>query len=140
MALPSTQERPREVYRYQPLRCLRCADLDHDNRSLAHYHRTESSRWPLGLAAVRLASRFVRVCSLHHRSIVLHSDLIPSEFLMTVTEVRSERDEVVDDLYRDAPSRPPESRAATKRRVEIRPFLITLAAVALAGLLGWAMW
>jgi multidrug resistance efflux pump len=59
---------------------------------------------------------------------------------MTVTEVRSERDEVVDDLYRDAPSRPPESRAATKRRVEIRPFLITLAAVALAGLLGWAMW
>jgi len=59
---------------------------------------------------------------------------------MAVTEITSERDEVLDDLYRDAPARPPESRTATKRSMEIRPFLITLAAVALAGLLGWAMW
>src|SRR5467141_2035936 len=59
---------------------------------------------------------------------------------MTVTEVTAKRDKVADDLDRDAPSRPPESRTATKRSVEIRPFLITLAAVALAGLLGWAMW
>jgi multidrug resistance efflux pump len=59
---------------------------------------------------------------------------------MTVTEVTSKRDKAVDDFDRDAPSRPPESRTATKRRLEIRPFLITLAAVALAGLLGWAMW
>jgi multidrug resistance efflux pump len=59
---------------------------------------------------------------------------------MTVTEVTSKRDMAVDDLDRDAPSRPPESRIATKRSMEIRPFLITLAAVALAGLLGWAMW
>jgi multidrug resistance efflux pump len=58
---------------------------------------------------------------------------------MTVAEVTSKRDQA-DDLYRDAPSRPPESRTAPKRRLEIRPFLITLAAVALAGLLGWAMW
>jgi multidrug resistance efflux pump len=36
--------------------------------------------------------------------------------------------------------RPLQSRTATKRRREIRPFLITLAAVTLAGLLGWAMW
>src|ERR1700719_3145286 len=59
---------------------------------------------------------------------------------MAVTEITSERDEVMYDLYRDAPARPPESRTATKRSMEIRPFLITLAAVALAGLLGWAMW
>jgi multidrug resistance efflux pump len=59
---------------------------------------------------------------------------------MTVAEVTSKRDRAVDDLDRDAPSRPPESRAATKRSMEISPFLITLAAVALAGLLGWAMW
>lgn len=59
---------------------------------------------------------------------------------MTVTEVTSKREEAVDDLDRDVPSRPPESRTATKRSTEIRPFLITLAAVTLAGLLGWAMW
>src|ERR1700739_1565500 len=59
---------------------------------------------------------------------------------MTVTEVTSKHDKAVDDIGRDAPLRPPESRTATKRRMEIRPFLITLAAVALAGLLGWAMW
>jgi multidrug resistance efflux pump len=58
---------------------------------------------------------------------------------MTVAEVTSKRDKA-DDLYGDAPSPPPESRTAPRRRLEIRPFLITLAAVVLAGLLGWAMW
>src|SRR6201989_2453243 len=58
---------------------------------------------------------------------------------MTVAEVTSKRDKV-DDLHRDAPSRPSEARTAARRRLEIRPFLITLVAVALAGLLGWAMW
>jgi multidrug resistance efflux pump len=59
---------------------------------------------------------------------------------MTLTEVTSKPDKAVDDLDRGAPLRPPESRIATKPRMEIRPFLITLVAVALAGLLGWAMW
>jgi multidrug resistance efflux pump len=59
---------------------------------------------------------------------------------MTVAEVTSKRDKATDDFDRDAPSRAPESRTAPRRRLEIRPFLITLAAVALAGLLGWAMW
>jgi multidrug resistance efflux pump len=59
---------------------------------------------------------------------------------MTFTEVTSKRHEVVEDLYRDAPARPPESRTAAKRSMAIRPFLITFGAVALAGLLGWAMW
>src|SRR6266446_2375758 len=92
----------------------------------------------MGLAAVRLASRLVRVCSLHDRSFVFHPD--PSELVMTVAEVTSKRDKAADDLDRDAPSRPPESRTATKRSMGIRPFLITLAAVALAGLLGWRLW
>jgi multidrug resistance efflux pump len=60
---------------------------------------------------------------------------------MTVTEVTSKRDRAVDDLDREAPSRPPaEFRTSTKGSMDTRPFLITLAAVALAGLLGWAMW
>src|SRR6266446_4307841 len=59
---------------------------------------------------------------------------------MTVTDVTAKRDKAADDLDRGAPSRPPESRTATRRRMEIRPFLITLGAVVLAGLLGWAMW
>jgi multidrug resistance efflux pump len=59
---------------------------------------------------------------------------------MTVAEVTSKRDKAVDDPDRDAPSHPPESRAAPRRGLEVRPFLITLAAVTLAGLLGWATW
>src|ERR1700754_1737453 len=59
---------------------------------------------------------------------------------MTVSEVTSKRDRKADDLAGDAPSRPPKSRTATRRNTQMRPFLITLAAVALAGLLGWAMW
>src|SRR5882724_6912064 len=134
MAITSTQERRREIYRYQPVRCLRCADLDHDDRSLARYHRTGSGRRPLGLAAVRLASRLVRVCGLHHRSFVLHPD--PSELVMTVAEVTLRHNKAADDLDKGTPSRPPESRVITRRRIQIGPFLITLAAVALAGLLG----
>jgi multidrug resistance efflux pump len=59
---------------------------------------------------------------------------------MTITEVTSKHGKAADEFDRDAPSRRPESHAAVKRSVEIRPFLITLAAVALAGLVGWAMW
>jgi multidrug resistance efflux pump len=59
---------------------------------------------------------------------------------MTVAEATSKHGKAANDLDRDAPSRRPESHTAVKRSVEIRPFLITLAAVALAGLLGWAMW
>src|SRR6478672_7053400 len=56
---------------------------------------------------------------------------------MTIAEVTSKRRETTEDR---APSPPPESRAVTRRRIETGPFLITLAAVALAGLLGWATW
>jgi multidrug resistance efflux pump len=59
---------------------------------------------------------------------------------MIIAEVTSRRDKAVDDLEREAPPNPLESRTATKRRMALRPFLITLAAVALAGLLGWTMW
>jgi len=59
---------------------------------------------------------------------------------MTITEVTSKRSETADDWDKTVRSPPPESRAVTKRRIGIGPFLITLAAVALAGLLGWKMW
>jgi multidrug resistance efflux pump len=60
---------------------------------------------------------------------------------MTITEVTSKRDKTEDnDLDKGPPSPVPESRAIARRRTAIGPFLITLAAVALAGLLGWAMW
>jgi multidrug resistance efflux pump len=59
---------------------------------------------------------------------------------MTVAEVTSKRDKAVDAYDGGAPSRPPESNTAARRSVGTRPFLITLAAVVLAALLGWAMW
>jgi multidrug resistance efflux pump len=59
---------------------------------------------------------------------------------MTITEVTSERSETADDGDKTVLSPPPESRAVTRRRKEIGRFLTTLAAVALAGLLGWKMW
>ena len=58
---------------------------------------------------------------------------------MTVTEVTAKRSDLADDP--DAVRSPePGSREPAGRRLRIIPFLITLAAVALAGLLGWAMW
>jgi multidrug resistance efflux pump len=57
---------------------------------------------------------------------------------MTITEITSKRSEIADDGHKTVPSPPPESRAVTRRR--IGPFLITLAAIAFAGLLGWKMW
>ena len=59
---------------------------------------------------------------------------------MTITEVTSERSETADDGDKTVLSPPRESRAVTRRRKEIGRFLTTLAAVALAGLLGWKMW
>src|SRR6476661_432951 len=59
---------------------------------------------------------------------------------MTVAEVTSKRSETVDDRDKTVSSPPPESRTAARRGMEVRPFLITLAAVVFAGLLGWAMW
>jgi hypothetical protein len=56
---------------------------------------------------------------------------------MTVAEVTSKRGETADD--HDAnPSLERETREPVSR--QIIPFLITLATVAFAVLLGWAMW
>jgi multidrug resistance efflux pump len=58
---------------------------------------------------------------------------------MSATEVTSKRGKMADD--RDATlSLVPESSAPAQRRIQIIPFLVTLATVAFAGLLGWAMW
>jgi multidrug resistance efflux pump len=59
---------------------------------------------------------------------------------MTITEVTSKRGETPDDYHKTVTTPPPESRVVTRRRIEMGPFLLTLAAVALAGLLGWKMW
>ena len=59
---------------------------------------------------------------------------------MTIAEVTSKRSETTEDRDEAVPSPPPEARTVTRRRIETGPFLITLAAVALAGLLGWATW
>jgi multidrug resistance efflux pump len=59
---------------------------------------------------------------------------------MTVTEVMSKPGKTTDKRDDVTPLLAPESRAVARRRVQIVPILITLAAVALAGLLGWEMW
>jgi len=59
---------------------------------------------------------------------------------MAITEVTSKRSETDDDRDETVASPLPDSRAITRRRIETGPFLITLATVALAGLLGWATW
>src|SRR4051812_45534620 len=58
---------------------------------------------------------------------------------MTLAEITSKRKQTADD--RDAaPESEPAAGAPTKSRMRMVSFLITLATVALAGLLGWAMW
>jgi multidrug resistance efflux pump len=59
---------------------------------------------------------------------------------MTIAEVAPKPAKTADNRDNAAPPLPPESRAAATRRMQTRPFLITLATVALAGLLGWTMW
>ena len=87
----STRERPHEVRRDRPVRCLRCADLAHYGRRLVRHDRTAPRRQPLRLAAIRLASGSVRVCRVHHRSLVLDPDHRRAELVMTATEVASKR-------------------------------------------------
>jgi multidrug resistance efflux pump len=61
------------------------------------------------------------------------------ELVMTASEVTSKRPETAGD--RDSSvSFVPESRTLARHRLRITPFLITVAAVALAGLLGWVTW
>ncbi len=58
---------------------------------------------------------------------------------VTFTEIISKRGKMPNDRE-ERPSFEPEIRAPVRRRVQVIPFLITLATVALAVLLGWAMW
>jgi multidrug resistance efflux pump len=58
---------------------------------------------------------------------------------MTLTEITSKRGKTEDDRNASR-SVEPETRKPIRSRTSIIPFLITLAAAALAGLLGWAMW
>lgn len=58
---------------------------------------------------------------------------------MTVAEITSKRGKTEDD-HDATPSLVPETPAPAGRRIQMRPVLLTLATVGLAGLLGWAMW
>jgi multidrug resistance efflux pump len=58
---------------------------------------------------------------------------------MTVTEVTSKRGKTADD-HDAIRSLEPSPHEPARRRMRTIPFMITLAAVALAGLVGWAMW
>jgi multidrug resistance efflux pump len=58
---------------------------------------------------------------------------------MTVAEITAKRGTEADDLG-PVPSLKSASGEPTRRRMRIIPVLITLATVAVAGLLGWAMW
>ena len=58
---------------------------------------------------------------------------------VTLTEIISKRGKMPDDDD-ERPSLEPQIRVPVRRRIQVVPFLITLGTVALAGLLGWAMW
>jgi len=58
---------------------------------------------------------------------------------MTVAEITSKRGKTEDD-HDATPSLVPETPAPARRRMQMLPVLVTLATVAVAGLLGWAMW
>jgi multidrug resistance efflux pump len=61
---------------------------------------------------------------------------------MTVAEITSKRGKSANDrgTSQSTQLETPETRGPVSPRFRIVPFLITLATVALAGLLGWAMW
>ena len=58
---------------------------------------------------------------------------------MTVAEITTKRGKTEDD-HDATPSLVPETPAPARRRMRMLPVLVTLATVAVAGLLGCAMW
>jgi hypothetical protein len=61
------------------------------------YDCTAPGRQPLRPAATRLASGSVRVCCVHHRSLVLDPDRPTAELVMTATEVVSKHGKLVPE-------------------------------------------
>src|SRR5260370_33277002 len=108
---------------------------------MARHNRVARLRGSVRLAEIRLASRTVRVLRLHHHSLVLGADR-RAETVMTVTEITSKRG-VMDDDRAAVPSFTPVFDPAVKRHaqhLQVGRCLITLMTVAIAGLLGRAMW
>src|SRR5271165_3025984 len=134
------QERPHELHRNRPVWRLRCAKLAHDGRGLARHNRVAPGRQPLRSASIRLASRAVRVCRLHHRSLVLDPDRRAARLIMTLTEVTSKRGRTANHGDAAAMQPMPESGVPARRRIRMIPFLITLGTLALAAVLGSAAW
>ena len=120
---------------WAPVWRLRCANLAHDDRGLARHNCVAPGRRPLRFASIRLASGSVRVCRLHHRSLVLDPGRRAARLIMTLTEVTSKRGRTTTAL---PPM--PKSRVPARRSIRTIPFLITLGTLALAAILGSAAW
>ena len=90
-----------------------------------------------GLLRLRLASGAVRVCHLHHHSVVLRPAHCP-ECAMTVTEISPKGRKRAD--RKDSGHLDPLPTGPARRRFRIAPFIITLVTVGLAVMLGRAMW
>src|ERR1700742_4926595 len=132
----SMRERAHEIRRDRSARRLCCADLADDGRGLVRHHSIAPSCRPLRLAATRVASSPLRVRCVHHRSVVLDIDRRTLRPVMTVAEITSKRGEPAGDPDTKAPLEPERPEPARGRI----PRMITLATIALAVLLGWAMW
>ena len=65
----SRLESPGEVYRNQPVRRLRRADVVDDGRRVCDHDRAEAVRRPVWFVALRLAPVAVRVFGLHDRAL-----------------------------------------------------------------------
>src|SRR4029077_17992587 len=133
----STPERQHEVHRHRPIRRLRCANLTTHGGGLAGHDHIAPGGRPLWSAALCLAPGPVRVCRLHDRSLV-HGLARREARAMNVAEFKSKRD-VANDRDTVRPLRPP-SGGPIRRRLPVIPVLVTLATVALAAPLCWAMW
>src|SRR5713226_4669110 len=139
MPLTSMKEHSREVCRGKPVRRLCRLDLALGGRRMTYNEHAAADRESLWPPQSGLASGAVRLFRLHHHSLILDPDRVASRLTMTITEVTSKIGERPADRE-SHPSPGPVSREPVRSRIGIVPLLITLAAVALAGVLGWAMW
>src|ERR1700730_6713163 len=136
----STLERPGEVYRDQPVRRLRRADLGDAACRLGGHDRAASLRRPLRPAALRLAPLGLRVRHLHDRAVV-DGAARRGALNSTMSDVKTKsKREVAEDSPAAVRAVQPPARDIPRRRLRSVPLLITLVTMAVAAALGWAMW
>src|SRR5271170_3355848 len=127
MPLASTQERPGEVHRNQPVWRLCRADFGDHGCRLVFHNLVTLVRRPLRPVALRLAPVAFRLRRLHDRALV--NGLVGRA--MADTELRS-RDEVAPSASVVCRSLSPDASSRSLRRIRVLPILITLSAVALS--------